>query len=106
MKQLEQARAILVDLLEHLNVNGFKVIGYNDGEDAHAVSDHPHIVHMCVNELDQAWVIVKKGDYPAHWILFIACNGVDAISDYGYSRGDPDGFADSMDNYFDREFLK
>jgi len=50
--------------------------------------------------VDMATIRVQKNGR-THGILLVAGNGIDLISDYGYTEGDPDGFVALMDRLID-----
>lgn len=44
------------------------------------------------------WNFRKEG-HPTHWVQLVTGNGIDLLSDWSYTNGDPDGFDAAMDRF-------
>lgn len=91
-------RQIVWGMFRFLKANGFHVVGVHDGEQLEKVSTPKAAMEVIFN-LDDSRVLVQKPGHKSHVILLIAGNGMDIISDWGYTEGDPDGFNAVMDAF-------
>lgn len=96
-------RRIVANLIARLAANQFQLLYVDDGEEYSVVGDAKSAMELIFN-LDEAKLGVGKPGTPAHWIYLVLGNGIDIISDYSYTRNDPDGFKAVMDEFDTEEF--
>ncbi|WP_454727908.1 MULTISPECIES: hypothetical protein [Cupriavidus] len=92
-------RRVVANLLAHLERAGFAPLAVYDGDDYTKVSDAVAAMELIFN-LDEASLrITRPGTTIEHGILLVLGNGEDIISDWNFTRGDPDGFSAAMDAF-------
>lgn len=91
-------RRIVWNLFAHLEEKGFQVARVYDGEEFMKVKTPKDAMELIFN-LDEVSVRVNKIARPEHGILLILGNGIDVLSDWNYTIGDPDGFSAAMDEF-------
>lgn len=95
--QLE--KIVVYNLILFMRSQGFWLAGVWDGE----VMERPVTVKAALEmvfNLDQASLRFRKQGYKEHGVLIVLGNdGWDAISDWSYGEGDPDGFNLLMESY-------
>lgn len=101
-------RRIVFNLLTHLEAHGFYVRATWDGESREKVSTPKEAMEFIFN-LDEVSVRVAKGKDRVkgenwHGILLIMGNGIDIVSDWNYTDGDPDGFNAVMEGFDAEDF--
>ena len=74
---------IVVELLNELDMNGFKLVSIYDGEEEHKVSSIDDVLELMGN-LDESFLFIQRHGRK-QWILIIPSNGLDCISDYTYT---------------------
>jgi hypothetical protein len=96
-------RRIVWNLFKHLEARGWYVRATWDGEERERVNTPQEAMEFIFN-LDEVSVRMAKGaerikgeDW--HGILLVLGNGVDIVSDWNYTKGDPDGFSAAMDAF-------
>lgn len=95
---------IAANLLAHLDANGWKVVGVDDGEQLEPMTTAAEALELVFN-LDESKVKVAKGTR-THVVLLVCGNGEDLISDWTMIRDDADGFAAVMDAFNVDEFVQ
>lgn len=93
-------RRIVANLIAHLKRAGFRPYEVYDGEEQTKVKDAKSAMEVIFN-LDEASLRMRKGKHE-HGILLVLGNGIDIVSDWNYTDGDPDGFSAAM-QAFDSE---
>lgn len=106
-------RRIVANLIHHLEQRGFQVHRLNDGESIQRVKDMKEAMELIFN-LDEASLrfipvacaALSKAeqDRREHGVLLVLGNGIDIISDWNYTEGDPDGFHKAMDAFNVEQF--
>ena len=90
-------RRIVAALVAYLAVHGFKVQCVDDGGERCPAGNVKQAMET-VFSVNDSRVYFKKAER-THWVLLIGGNGIDIISDWDYTPGDPDGFNDTMDAF-------
>ena len=54
--------------------------------------------------VDESSLRFQKPGFNVHGVLLVGGNGVDIISDWNYTDGDPDGFSACMDAFDAEQF--
>jgi hypothetical protein len=96
-------RRIVCNLIAHLHGAGFEPRNVFDGETETTVFGTRDSMEL-IFSLDEASLrFWKRGPVgfvePDHGVLLILGNGIDVISDWNYTAGDPDGFNAAMDAF-------
>ena len=91
-------RRIVANLIAHLRKDGFRPDYVYDGGDHIRVTSAKAAMEV-VFSVDEATLQFRKPGFSRHGVLLILGNGVDVISDWNYSLGDPDGFDAAMDAF-------
>lgn len=107
-------RDIAVNLIDHLKRHGFTLVEVYDGEHHEKVASTQAALELAFN-LDEVRFIFRNDAGPfehngkqrrgEHVVLLIWDNGNDgwdAVSDWSYYEGDPDGFDAALDSFLDR----
>lgn len=98
-------RRIVWNMFAYLLARGWAPVSVWDGEERHPVADAKAAMEL-VFDLDEATVCFMHkptdSNETTHSVVLVLGNGVDVISDYGYSDGDADGFRAAM-HAFDAE---
>lgn len=108
-------RRIVANLIAHMQRAGFSVRNVYDGEDVHQIRNGhaPEAIKKAMEHIfavDESSLRFRKIEadhakqWPAHGVLLIGGNGVDIISDWNYTDGDPDGFSTAMDAFDAEQF--
>jgi ABC-type uncharacterized transport system permease subunit len=84
MRILNVWNKIVVELLNELDMNGFKILGVNDGEELHSVTGIDEVLELMGN-LDESYLIFHDRHGIRQWIMIIPSNESDCISDYTYT---------------------
>ena len=93
-------RKIVSALVDHLNAAGFRVTGVWDGEGFEKATTGKKAMEFIFNLDESRLYVQKKGKKGReHNVLLIGGNGVDIISDWNYTEGDPDGFSAAMNAF-------
>ena len=102
--QLE--RDIVLNLMVYLKQNGFKLIGVDDGECLHFITN-PDAALGDVFAVDEATLHVSavSGRHSKQHIYLVMGNGVDIISDHTHYCDDRDGFNALMDAFDPEAFV-
>lgn len=99
-------RRIVWNLCAHLEAAGFQVYRTFDGEEMRYPKTAKGAMELIFN-LDEASLrfipvscsqLKDKWKYE-HGVLLILGNGIDIISDWNYTEGDPDGFSAAMGKF-------
>ncbi len=90
-------RAIVTDLLAHLDSKGFKFSKLHDGQDYEQPADP---VEYLMNLDDAIFEFTGPNGTTHHWVRLIRGNGRDIVSDYGYTIGAGDGWNAAIDEFF------
>lgn len=88
-------RRIIRRLLRDLYTAGWHVSYIDDGGDEPVYVKTRQEAHSAVFAVDESRVYFKHGtgeDAPEHGVFIIAGEGWSLITDWSYSKGDPDGF--------------
>jgi hypothetical protein len=97
-------RRIVANLIAHLEANGFEVTSVFDGDHYQRATDIKSAMELIFN-LDEAKLIARKPKFESeHWIYLVLGNGVDIVSDWSFTIGDPDQFKAVMDAFDAEEF--
>lgn len=96
-------RRIVWNLLMHLEANDWFVRATWDGEARERTKTAKDAMELIFN-LDEVSVRIAKGRERVkgedwHGILLILGNGIDVLSDWNYTMGDPDGFNAVMEAF-------
>jgi hypothetical protein len=91
-------RRVAWNLIHHLEANGFQVSHVDDRDDVTKVATAKQAMELIFN-LDEAILLVRKPGGREYRVLLIPGNGVDLISDWNYTSGDPDRFNATMDAF-------
>lgn len=96
-------RALVWNLLAHLDAAGFKLYSLSDGEERTKLTDHKEAMELVFN-LDECWLHVRKMDSrKAHTIYIVLGNdGWDAIADHSCCA--EDGFDAAMESFDVEQF--
>jgi hypothetical protein len=88
-------RAIVANLIAHLQAAGFEPYKASDGEERHKVSTIKEAMEV-IFSVDQAWLYVRKaGVEKGHTVMLVLGNGEDCIADHSVG----DGFDEAMDEF-------
>lgn len=90
-------RRIVANLIAHMEANGWKVQGVHDGDDFTECADMKAAMEL-IFDLDDAGLYFEKDD-AEHRVLLVLGNGIDIITDWGYTEGDADGFNAAMKEF-------
>jgi hypothetical protein len=88
-------------LCHHMEERGWSVHTVYDGEEETHVATPKDAMELIFN-LDEASLRFYRTGHDAtkwHGVLLILGNGEDIISDWNYSKGDPDGFNAAMEAF-------
>lgn len=100
-------RRIVWNLCAHLEAAGFQVYRTFDGEEMRYPKTAKGAMELIFN-LDEASLrfihvsciqLKKNKSSYEHGVLLVLGNGIDIISDWNYTEGDPDGFSAAMDKF-------
>lgn len=94
-------RRIVANLIGYMAYNGWAVTSVYDGDDIHAVADMTAAMELIFN-LDECRLTFSRefeGHTATHGVVLVLGNGIDIISDWGYSDGDADKFNETMDGF-------
>jgi len=89
-------RRIVLSMIEHLVEQGFVLVEASDGEERIKPKDNMEAMEH-VFGVDESHLYFQKPGFKSHWIFLVHGNGVDIISDYSFTNGDPDGWCKVMD---------
>ncbi len=93
-------RRIVWNLMKYLGASGFHPFEVSDGETVTRTDGETAATMELVFNLDEAWVFFRDGVREVfHAVKLVMGNGVDIVSDYNYTPGDPDNFAALMDSF-------
>lgn len=85
-------RRIVANLINHLAAACFVPVAVDDGGERVKCNTAKEAMET-IFSVDESHLIVGKLGAPKnHAILLIGGNGVDIVSDWNYTQGDPDGF--------------
>lgn len=90
-------RRIVANLIAHMEREGWKVQGVNDGDEFTETADMKSAMEL-IFDLDEAGLYFHKGG-TEHRVLLILGNDMDIVSDWNYSEGDADGFNAVMEKF-------
>lgn len=96
-------RRIIWGLIEHLAALGFIVRGVDDGEEYQKCATGESAMEV-IFSVDDSRLCVRKEGAKTHRILIVLGNGIDCISDWNYTEGDPDSFNVAMDAFDPEQF--
>jgi len=105
-------RRIVWNLIAYLDAKGFGIIRVDEDGQKHPVMDAKAAMEIFFNLDEACFVFAKKekedmyiggGSPKEHWILLIAGNGIDIVSDYGIPKI-PNGFDEAMSQFDGEEF--
>lgn len=92
-------RRVIAAAIAHLQQAGFTLVSVDDGEEDTKVTTAKEAMELVFN-LDECRIYFRKQGFNPHNLLIVLGNdGWDAISDYTYTAGDPDGFEKAMDAF-------
>jgi len=100
-------RRIVWNLCAHLEAAGFIVYRTFDGEEMRYPKTAKGAMELIFNT-DEASLrfipvscakLKKNKSMYEHGVLLVLGNGVDIVSDWNYTEGDPDGFNAAMDKF-------
>lgn len=92
-------RRIVANLIAHLESNGFHVTSVYDGEEDIKVTDMKSAMELIFN-LDDSRVYFSAGPTADdHSVVLVLGNGIDVVSDWTFTEGDPDKFYAVMDQF-------
>lgn len=105
-------RRIFANLVAHLDRAGFVLSSIWDGEERTAVTTVKSAMELAFN-LDECSVRFVQRGQPVgeveetgnrfganeHGVLLVFGNGVDCVSDWNYTKGDPDGWNKAMEAF-------
>lgn len=91
-------RRIVWNLCKHMQANGWTPARVFDGEEHTTVCSAKAAMELIFN-LDDARLTFCDGKGHRHAVVLVLGNGIDIVSDWGYSTGDPDGFDAAMDAF-------
>lgn len=91
-------RAIVWNLLGHMESRGWRVTKVDDGFATTEVADAKAAMELIFN-LDEAYVWLTNARGIRHYVLLVMGNGDLIISDYSYRLADADGFVDAMEAF-------
>lgn len=92
-------RRIVANLIAHLAAAGFVPVEVDDGGDDNVACNDVKSAMEAIFSVDESVLFMAKPAGLEHGIVLIAGNGVDIVSDWNYSVGDPDGFNVAMDAF-------
>jgi hypothetical protein len=125
LARIERERRIVQGLIRHMKDRGWLVFRTYDGEafeypknEAEALGTAFAVAEISLRfiparlgegpQSDQGarrrWVL--EGKKAEHGVLLVMGNDQDIISDWNYSRGDPDGFSAAMDAFDAEKVLR
>lgn len=91
-KRQELERRLVRKLVRVMKEHGWEATHVDDGGDEFEKVSGETQVMEAVFAVDEAQICFRKGD-AYHWVMIVLGNdGYDAIADWAYSEGDPDGF--------------
>lgn len=98
-------RRVVANLIAHLEVNGFTVVGVDDCEEYEEVSTMKEAMEVVFN-LDLAHLHVRKAGVTEsdHSVMLVMGNDLDIIGDWNYHPGDPDGFNAAMERFDSEDY--
>ena len=96
-------RRIVANLIAHMEAKGWKVYAVDDDDEATLVQDGKSAMELIFN-LDDALLTFVNADDITHGVRLVLGNGIDMISDWGFSEGDPDGFRAAMQAFNTEDF--
>ena len=96
-------RRIVANLIAHMEAKGWKVYAVDDDDEATLVQDGKAAMELIFN-LDDALLTFVNADDDTHGVRLVLGNGIDMISDWGFSEGDPDGFRAAMQAFNTDDF--
>lgn len=106
-RRANNERDIAWNLIAHLERAGFAVHGVHDGDEYVKTPDAKAAMELLFN-LDEASLRFHKAGFSVHGVLLIFDNGNDGwdvISDWNYTKSDPDGFSATLDAFLEDYIL-
>lgn len=91
-------RAVVANLIAHLQAAGFQPTGVNDGGDERIKTPDLKSAMEAIFAVDDSRLYVKReGDAKGHTIVLVLGNGEDCIADHSMGPG----FDEAMDEFYD-----
>lgn len=94
-------RSIILDMIAHLDTAGFKLEGGNDGDDEEDFTEPMKALDFFWDRVDYVHLHFRKEGFNLHTVMLVRGNGIDVISDWTYTNGDPDGFDAAVSAFCD-----
>jgi hypothetical protein len=94
-------RKVVYALLTQAVEAGFKFVDVYDGEEHEKVSNVKEAMEVVFN-LDISYVWMCKEGFKKHYLMFVLGNaedGSEALADWSYTEGDPDGWNALVDGF-------
>ena len=94
-------RKVVYALLTQAVEAGFQLVDVYDGDEHAKVSNVKEAMEIVFN-LDISYVWMKKDGHPKHYMMFVLGNaedGSEALADWSYAEGDPDGWNALLDGF-------
>lgn len=96
-------RRIVANLFAHMLAAGWRPYAVDDGEEVTKVADAKAAMEL-IFDLDEVRVVFANAEGAKHTVLLVLGNGIDIITDWGFSEGDADGFNAAMDAFDAEQF--
>lgn len=104
--RIELEKKVVRGLIRHMKAAGWSADNAWDGESEYKIEGSESKAMEAVFGVDEISLRFKKSDAEHGVLIVLGNDGWDAISDWNYREGDPDGFNASMDAYVDKVSAK
>lgn len=98
-------RRIVFNLCEHLKSKGFELVAVFDGEEFTPIANDTKAAMELIFNLDEVSVRFQKKGFAEHGILLCLGEGMTIITDWSYTKDDPDGFDLAMDEFDSEDYV-